>query len=132
MNQELIDRLDTFTRHYLIAALWADAPEERYFDLADIHPDSVTRAVEDCAKFQYANRDNLVVAYEEYVEMGMARHPDAGTPEACAGHDFWLTRQHHGVGFWDRGLSVGRALTEAAHEFAELDVMVDGGRVYIE
>ena len=32
------------------------------------------------------------------------------------GHDFWLTRNHHGAGFWDRGLGeVGSRLTELSH-----------------
>lgn len=33
-----------------------------------------------------------------------------------AGHDLWLTRNHHGAGFWDRGRGeAGRRLTDAAH-----------------
>jgi hypothetical protein len=33
---------------------------------------------------------------------GYGSHPDAGSPEAAFGHDFYLTRQGHGCGFWDR------------------------------
>ena len=49
------------------------------------------------------------------------------------GHDFWLTRNRHGAGFWDRGLGpVGDALTEWAHSFGESDVYVgDDGRLYV-
>lgn len=36
------------------------------------------------------------------------------------GHDLWLTRNHHGAGFWDRGLGdLGDKLTEAAHAMGE-------------
>lgn len=36
------------------------------------------------------------------------------------GHDFWLTRNHHGAGFWDRGLGeLGDRLTKAAHAYGE-------------
>lgn len=39
--------------------------------------------------------------------------------EQC-GHDFWLTRNHHGAGFWDRGYGqLGKDLTRAAHKFPE-------------
>jgi hypothetical protein len=37
--------------------------------------------------------------------------------EAQFGHDFWLTRNGHGSGFWDRGLAMGETLTEAAKTF---------------
>lgn len=51
-----------------------------------------------------------------------------------AGNDFWFTRQHHGVGFWDRGLGlVGDELTEAAESFAEKNIFInDAGLLEIE
>lgn len=46
-----------------------------------------------------------------------------------AGSDFWLTRNGHGTGFWDRGLgTVGEALTDlCGHgtEFLANDDMAD-------
>lgn len=47
-------------------------------------------------------------------------------------HDFWLTRNHHGAGFWDRGLgSVGDKLTKCAHSFGSVDLYVgDDGLIY--
>lgn len=42
------------------------------------------------------------------------------------GHDFWLTRNHHGAGFWDRGLGlVGDTLTELAHSFGDTEFEAD-------
>lgn len=37
------------------------------------------------------------------------------------GHDFALTRNGHGAGFWDRGYpdAIGQALTEAAQAYGE-------------
>lgn len=51
---------------------------------------------------------------------------------AQAGHDFWLTRNRHGTGFWDRVLGeVGKALTEAAHTYGSCDLCVgDDGMIY--
>lgn len=127
--------LDEFTKHYLIAALWADGPDNgMHYDLSDIAPKSIGQAAIDCARFQYQNKDNLAVAYEEYDNLGFVSvHGDATTGEACAGHDFWLTRNHHGAGFWDRGLSIGATLTAACHTFHELSLYVgDDGKIYIE
>ena len=39
-----------------------------------------------------------------------------------AGHDFWLTRNRHGAGFWDRGDLYGQfsqKFTDLAHTFGE-------------
>lgn len=39
-----------------------------------------------------------------------------------AGHDFYLTRERHGAGFWDSGLGlVGDALTALAHPYGSSD-----------
>jgi hypothetical protein len=120
--------VDTFTRHYLIAALWSSttsdgAPLDSLYDVEDIAPDFVRQAVEDCADFQQANAEALQRMYAFYRESGRASHPDAGSGEACAGHDFWLTRNGHGAGFWDRGAgAVGDELTTAAKVYAGVDL----------
>ena len=42
------------------------------------------------------------------------------------GHDFFLTRNRHGAGFWDRGLGdLGQRLTEASHTYGETNYYVD-------
>lgn len=44
------------------------------------------------------------------------------------GHDFALTRNGHGTGFWDRGYGeVGDRLTESARAYGEHSVMTDDG-----
>ena len=52
---------------------------------------------------------------------------------AQAGHDFWLTRNRHGAGFWDRGLGErGQRLTDAAHVYGESYLSIgDDGKVYV-
>ena len=41
-----------------------------------------------------------------------------------AGHDFWLTRNGHGAGFWDRGLgALGETLTKWAKAAGTCDVI---------
>lgn len=65
--------------------------------------ESLERARVDCEAFVAENAGDL-----------------EGEDMAQAGHDFYLTRNRHGAGFWDRGLGdVGRRLTEAAHSYGE-------------
>jgi len=54
-------------------------------------------------------------------------------PGRC-GHDFWLTRNRCGAGFWDRGLGErGDRLTANAHPYGESNLYVgDDGRVYVD
>lgn len=134
--------LDDFTKHYLIAALWSSTDsdygdEDVHFDanygLADIHPEFLWHAIDDCRKFRDENAALLDTAYAHYNKSGAANHPDAGSPEACAGHDFWLTRHHHGAGFWDRGMgSIGARLTNAAQRYPELNLFAHRGLIKAE
>ena len=48
-------------------------------------------------------------------------------------HDFWLTRNKHGAGFWDGDWApeVGKRLTDAAHAYGSCDLYVgDDGMVH--
>ncbi len=49
------------------------------------------------------------------------------------GHNFALTRNRHGAGFWDNHLGeLGAELTEWAHTFGEQDLYVgDDGKLYV-
>lgn len=54
--------------------------------------------------------------------------------DSQAGHDFWLTRNRHGTGFWDRGLGeVGEKLTALSREFSEVYIYLsDDGKLVLE
>lgn len=48
-------------------------------------------------------------------------------------HDFWLTRNGHGAGFWDGDYeqTKGEKLTEIAHNMGTVDLYVgDDGQIY--
>ncbi len=93
--------LDDFTQHYLVAALWSSTdnsneqggePLDANYDLSDLSVAALQSAKEDCECFQKDNATWL---------------DHAGTTEQN-GHDFWLTRNQHGAGYWDRcGVCVG-------------------------
>ena len=63
-------------------------------------------------------------------------HLPAGTDEfddGQLGHDFWLTRNRHGAGFWDGDWpeKLGRELTDRAHGYGDAGLYVgDDGRIY--
>ncbi len=129
-NQE---ELDEFTEAYIEAALWsssddADDPLEDHYGVHDIASESMVKIKSDCQKFQQDNAELLAAAYEMYAPR------DGYTGPALAGHDFWLTRQGHGVGFWDRGLGdVGKKLTEACKKFGETYFYVgDDGQIFCD
>jgi hypothetical protein len=98
---------------------WQHALEEGQSDgqipgdatFADLSPDALARCVEDCREFQEANAELLAKACEV-----------AGYDMERAGNDYWLTRNGHGAGFWDRGLGdVGDKLSDAAR-YSTVDV----------
>ena len=94
-----------------------------HLGLHDIAPEAIAAAKRDCAMFQEANRADLDAATDEQPQRYDAHH----------GHDFWLTRNGHGAGFWDRGYSdaLGERLTQAAEAFGGADWYVgDDGMVY--
>ena len=112
--------MDKFTEAYIECALWASTDEEgepldMYQDI-DIAPESLAAMVADCEAFQRDNADDL-----------------AELDDGQAGHDFWLTRNGHGAGFWDRGLGeLGDRLSKAAHVYGSSDLYVgDDGTIYV-
>ena len=123
--------MNTFTRQYLIAALWSsndestpdgDQPLDDNYSIDDIAPDTIAQAKTDCARFQAENTTDLEAA------------APLGCDDEQAAHDFWLTRNRHGAGFWDRGYGdIGDRLTTAAHAFDELNLYVgDDGMIHGE
>ena len=49
-------------------------------------------------------------------------------------HDFWLTRNGHGAGFWDGDYTkvLGEKLTDLSKQFGEIDLYVgDDNKIYV-
>lgn len=100
----------------VVCALWSSLvsdesgercePADDHYGLEDIDADILEELRDDLAAFVADNRDDL-----------------AGMDSAQVGHDFWLTREGHGAGFWDRGLGErGDRLTAAAKIYGEFDL----------
>ena len=116
--------MDAFTIAYVEAALWSSMdntndlggePLDATHGFDDIAPETLVSIQEDCETFQ---RDHA---------------EDIGGDLERAGHDFWLTRNHHGAGFWDGDWQdeVGQRLTDASHAYGDFDLyMGDDGLIY--
>lgn len=135
--------LSDFTRGYVDAMLFTechcDNPELEEKGFSDFAPETLDRIIADCAGFEMTNARYLANAYarEEWAEdsTGKEYKREPYTPEQ-AGHDFWLTRNGHGAGFWDRGLGdTGKQLTNACGHgtrWQSVDLYAgDDGKLYI-
>lgn len=113
--------LDTFTQQYITTALWSstdddDTPMDARYSVDDLASETLDTIKADCAKFQ---REQAALI---------------GSELSRAGHDFWLTRNGHGAGFWDGDWpeQVGETLTEASHAFGQVTIYRgDDGKLYI-
>jgi hypothetical protein len=122
----------TFFDAYVETALWSSMdnaddsggePLDRNYDIRDIAPETLQRMREDCENFQ-----------RDHAEL-LAQVPNTGrewSVDEQNGHDFWLTRNGHGAGFWDRGYgALGYHLTNAAHVYGSFDLYIgDDGQIY--
>lgn len=134
-----------FINGYIEAAFWTTNmdhldPEgtghagalEDHFDSDDIDADAMAKIEGECLVFMVENLADLE-AYEDACLNGTRVFDESkGSPSSYAGHDFWLTRNGHGAGFWDRGLEdLGDRLTEASKLAGETWVYVgDDNKVY--
>jgi hypothetical protein len=109
---DVIKGLDEFTRAYLSAALWAsddgEQPLDKHYGLVDIALPMLQQAIAECDAFQSAHSALIQ------------------TDLTTAGYDFFLTRNHHGSGYWDGAYSEndGNALTIACRLYPSIDLYV--------
>jgi len=121
-----------FLSSYIETALWSSTDgagvpldNAKYGD-TELAPETLARMTADCERFQ-AEYSKLTSSLDDSVLRSFP--PDSHIP-----HDFWLTRNHHGAGFWDGDYPepIGKALTDLAHSFGEVDLYVgDDGKFYL-
>ena len=124
--------MQSFFDAYVEAALWSSndestpsggEPLDSNYAPADIDRDTFEKMRADCEKFESENAD-LLIEENTPTRYGLS---------AQAGHDFWLTRNGHGCGFWDGDWEEPAAtkLTEAAKGFGTFDLYIgDDGKIY--
>ena len=119
--EEQTKRHTAFLDAYINAAFWTsyddnEMPFDEVYRVGDLSGELMDQMIEDCAAF-----------------LAKADIPDNLLPQA--GHDFWLTRNWHGSGFWDRpeiyGEEKAQELSALAETFGVVDLYVgDDGRIY--
>ena len=116
---------EDFFDAYVEAALWSTTddsdpntggePLDKNYGMSDIDSSSLAKMRADCQRFFDENYDLI------------------SNDILGAGHDFWLTRNGHGAGFWDGDWEHGDELTQKAHAFGESDLIVgDDGKIHAE
>jgi hypothetical protein len=121
--------ISSFINSYITTLLWSSNdnsnesggdPLDDNYDESDIAPEYMKEIKSDCEDFIKANY--------KFIEKDMSQ----------AGHDFWLTRNGHGAGFWDGdweleidGKNSGKHLTEMSKPYGGEDPYVgDDGKIY--
>ena len=109
--------LEEFAAAYMEAAVFTEGgPDNPEVDEAEWTVTAITIIEEGCKAFLEANKGDIGGRYD------------------MAGHDFWLTRNGHGAGFWDGDWpeEAGERLTEAAEKTGYMELYVgDDGFIYI-
>ena len=117
----MLDAREDFVAGYRDAMLWANAYHESVEDIDGL----------DYAELEDVEREDADAFWDSlgYVLMAVPYYRERGID--YAGHDFALTRNGHGAGFWDRGMGrIGDMLTDEAHAYGEHYIAIsDDGTV---
>lgn len=116
-----MSNFDEFLNGYLVCALWSsvswetEQPLDDDYSIEDISPETMAEMKSDCKDFVKSNIELLAEL----------------NPSQC-GHDFWLTRNGHGAGFWDRGYGeLGEVLSTQSKIYGSVDLYVgDDNLIY--
>ena len=97
-------------------------PLDQNYGFEDIATPTWNGLIKEAREFQRENADDIAA--------GTVR--GRYDPEVQAGHDFWLTRNGHGAGFWDGDWPEGAEdrLTDSSRRFGEVNLYVHRGRIY--
>lgn len=125
------DQMNSFIRSYIESMLWAETdrsddqggePLDRNYGLEDIANKTMEQIIADCNSFLEKAENTVSHLLDDYGLTQIA-------------HDFWLTRRHHGAGFWDGDYKEPDAtqLTELAQSFKEVSPYIgDDGKIYLD
>ena len=108
-------------KQYIETALWSSTDDDGGnldddHDYNDVDKSVINQAKKDLDKFFKQAGDLL-----------------DGEDETTVAHDFWLTRNGHGAGFWDGDYEEekGKALSKLAEKFGEVYLYIgDDGKIY--
>lgn len=126
--------IDAMVQGYLECQLWAGldcredgeepVPYDDNYDISDISPDYVDKITDEFRELVYAHP----LAVRMYLNT-VGKYDQTGYERnGTFGHNYYLTREGHGAGFWDRGLGeLGDYLTDIAKYAGSADDLWDNG-----
>tara|TARA_B100001778_G_scaffold334952_2_gene349481 strand:- start:10667 stop:11071 length:405 start_codon:yes stop_codon:yes gene_type:complete len=133
MKLNMTTGLESFVRSYLGTAVedfgitQRDEGNDVYLDTDDLDPDALAKMTADATVFWNRNGP-YILAREEFNNRGEWDIADR------AAHDFYLTRNGHGEGFWSREELWGpytERFTKDSEWFGTTDLTLgDDGKVY--
>lgn len=131
-TSEELENIESFLNGFLECSLWAslDDDDDVAFDynysISDFSDKALEKLKADCIEFLTMNNNynKIKFNYDEF---------------STAGHDFFLSRNGHGAGFFDRNLtikgmpkSVCNDLQKDANTFKELNLYAKDGKIYLD
>lgn len=110
------DKFNKSFDHYLAAAVWAASITDENGEPIDGSNYELSDEARDELRGDF---DDFVIEHRDLIARSGLSHEQVG-------HDFWLTRNGHGAGFWDRGIGqVGKELTEACRPYGAVELYLD-------
>ena len=117
---------ESFVEGYISCALWSSTDESRddggdpldqNFGPEDLTHKAAAEMRRDC---------------RDFVRGCLVDLRASGQGAEQSGHDFWLTRNGHGTGFWDRGLGeIGDRLTKDSKAYGSVNLYVYRKRIHV-
>lgn len=113
--------MNKFLSAYIKCALWSssdgyDSLDDKY-SIKDISPQTMAKMELDCQRFKLFHGSLLKCAKIN---------------DTKAGHNFWLSRNRHGAGFFDGNYDEAEFLQKAAQDFGPCVLCVgDDKKIYI-
>lgn len=132
---QMYRQTDSFTKAYVEAMFFteahADNPELEHANIQDLALETMNKIIDDCKKFQEkCNEADINIYSEDILNHSTGEYAS----EEMAGHDFWLTRNGNGAGFWDGRWKEPYAdkLDKISKAFGEINVYLgDDGLIYM-
>jgi hypothetical protein len=114
-DSDLLEMVTSYTE----AALWSstdgneDVALDENYGVDDIDNAAYAEMISDCESFRDSHADML-----------------SDVSPSDAGHNFWLSRNGHGAGFFDSSAEHAHALQAATRPYGSVDLYVHEGRVH--
>lgn len=112
---------ETVLNSYIAAALWSSTDDkgehlDKKHNKGDISEETLSKIKKDIT--------NFLKEAEQYLK-------ESELDDGQIGHDFWLTRNRHGVGFWDRGSGKSKEINTALKKISDISSSYGETDLYI-